>query len=154
MLRREPRRGRQLPARRAATPETRATHGSRPLHDSAEHDACLAAIRAEWAGDAASGAPEGTTAAHSASGDAGRARGAREPAAALARRTAAACWDPAHGIAELPRGAGFVNAGRGRRQRNNPGKQKEPPPKGWLFLNGCPAASYSPTPWRVQYHRR
>ena len=33
--------------------------------------------------------------------------------------------------------------------------QKCPPTVGrGAFLNGCPAASYSPTSWRVQYHRR
>ena len=35
-----------------------------------------------------------------------------------------------------------------------PENDERPPHEGWPFVERCPAASYSPTPWRVQYHRR
>ena len=92
------------------------------------------------------------------------------PSAGVTRRRQFACHDDRpHGQITCPlrrsqsatagarcpviRGAGIMRDGRWRGTGGG-GQSKGPHPLGAALCEGCPAASYSPTLSRVQYHRR
>ena len=75
------------------------------------------------------------------------------------RAGATESWAASTAIASLDRATAAAHALREREPwpdtpGNVSGYAKRHPGVGCLFVNVCPAASYSPTPSPVQYHRR